>query len=105
MALLVGAVVSVLVLGVPSAEAVAPDTTAVVLPSNGATLSSGQWLDATASPGATSVIFMLSGGSFSDTVIATATPTIYGWLGGLGHHDRSQRDLHPPERRHLFPVV
>jgi Bacterial Ig domain len=56
-----------------------PSTT-VVLPSNGATLSGSQYFDATASPGVAKVQYELSGGSLSDSVIATATPTIYGWL-------------------------
>jgi polyvinyl alcohol dehydrogenase (cytochrome) len=55
--------------------------TNVVLPSNGATLSGNQYLDATASGGVTQVQYELSGGSLSQPeVIATATPTIYGWL-------------------------
>jgi acetyl esterase len=57
-----------------------PATTTVVLPSNGATLSGTQILDATASPGLTGVQYELSGGGLTDSVIATATPTIYGWL-------------------------
>ena len=58
----------------------APPTTTVVLPSNGATLSGTQPLDATVSSGATGVQYELSGGSLTDSVIATATPTLYGWL-------------------------
>jgi hypothetical protein len=54
--------------------------TTVVLPSNGATLSSSQYFDAMASPGVTKVQYELSGGGLIDSVIATATPTIYGWL-------------------------
>ena len=57
-----------------------PPTTTVVLPSNDATLSGNQHLDATASPGVTKVQYEVTGGSLSDAVIATATPTIYGWL-------------------------
>jgi rRNA maturation protein Nop10 len=57
----------------------APDTT-VVLPSNGATLSgTTQYLDATASSGVSEVQYELTGGPLTDSVIATATPTIYGW--------------------------
>ena len=39
-------------------------------------------LDASAAdaPGVTNVVFELSGNGLSDQVIATATPTIYGWL-------------------------
>jgi phosphatidylinositol-3-phosphatase len=61
---------------------VAPPTTTVGLPSNNATLSGGQYLDASASPGTTMVQYEVSGGSLSDKVVATAIPTIYGWLGG-----------------------
>jgi hypothetical protein len=57
-----------------------PPTTTVVLPANGATLSGTQVLDATASSGVTGVQYELSGGNLTDSVIATATPTIYGWL-------------------------
>jgi hypothetical protein len=59
---------------------VSPPTTNVVLPSNNATLSGSQYLDATTSAGVTRVQYELTGGSLSDTVIATGTPTIYGWL-------------------------
>ena len=54
----------------------------VLVPSNGATLSGANYLDAEASdsPGVTKVVFELSGGSLSNQVVATATPTIYGWL-------------------------
>ena len=64
----------------PATITVTPPTTMVVLPSNGATLSSSEYLDATTSPGATNVQYELTGGSLSDSVIATATPTLYGWL-------------------------
>ena len=57
-----------------------PAATNVVLPSSGASLSGSTYLDATASPGMSAVQFELSGGALSDQVIATATPTIYGWL-------------------------
>jgi acetyl esterase len=57
-----------------------PATTTVVLPSNGSTLSGTQYLDATTSPGLTKVQYELSGGGLTDSVIATATPTLYGWL-------------------------
>jgi hypothetical protein len=60
-----------------------PPPTTVVLPSNGATLSGNQYLDATASGGVTQVQYELSGASLSQPeVIATATLTIYGWLAG-----------------------
>jgi hypothetical protein len=58
-------------------------TTAVIIPKAGATLSGTTYLDA-AVPGAvvatTTVKYLLSGGSYSDKVIGTATPTYYGWL-------------------------
>ena len=57
-----------------------PPTTSVVVPSNNATLSGSQYLDALASAGVTKVQYELTGGSLSHTVIATASPTIYGWL-------------------------
>jgi uncharacterized protein YjbI with pentapeptide repeats len=56
----------------------------IVLPSNGAVLTGRPYLDALAgdAPGVTKVIFGLSGGpsDLSDQVIATATPTLFGWL-------------------------
>ena len=55
-------------------------TTTVVLPSNGATLSASQYLDATASPGLSAVQYELSGQGLTNAVIATGTPTLYGWL-------------------------
>jgi hypothetical protein len=56
--------------------------TRVLLPSAGSVLSESQWLDAAAGdgPGVTKVVFELTGGSLSDQVIATATPTLVGWL-------------------------
>jgi hypothetical protein len=57
-----------------------PPSTQVVAPSTGATVSGTQVaLDATASAGVTQVKFELTGGTLNDWVIATATPTIYGW--------------------------
>jgi hypothetical protein len=56
-------------------------TTAIVLPSNGATLSGSTYLDATASAGSSQVTYELSGNGVSNDVIATAVPSIYGWLG------------------------
>jgi hypothetical protein len=57
-------------------------TTSVIVPSNGASLSGSQTLDATASDnvGVTKVEFRASGGSLNQALIATATPTYYGWL-------------------------
>ena len=57
-------------------------TTSVLLPSGSATLSGGQILDASASPGVTQVQYELTGGILSDDIVATATPTFYGWIGG-----------------------
>jgi uncharacterized protein YjbI with pentapeptide repeats len=56
--------------------------TSVLLPSNGADLTGAAVLDASAAdaPGITSVVFEVSGGTLSDQVIATATPTLFGWL-------------------------
>jgi hypothetical protein len=61
------------------AGAQAPSTT-VVLPFTDATLSGlTQYLDAVATSGATQLQYELSGGSLSNSVIATATPTFVGW--------------------------
>jgi Big-like domain-containing protein/parallel beta helix pectate lyase-like protein len=62
-----------------------PPTTSVLIPSGGASVSgSSVLLDAGASdPGGflmASVQFELTGGSLSDSVIATGTPTLYGYL-------------------------
>jgi hypothetical protein len=58
-----------------------PPTTAVLLPSKGATLSGSTTLDASAS-NATSVEFRLFGGSYgyNAPVLCTATLTYYGWV-------------------------
>ena len=63
--------------------AVANPTTSVLIPSNGATLSGSTYLDASAS-NATSVEFLLFGGTYgyNAPVLCTATSTIYGWLCG-----------------------
>jgi hypothetical protein len=60
-----------------------PLTTAVLVPSNGATLSGQKAvLDASASGPAhiTSVQFVLSGGSISNAVVATGAPTLFGYV-------------------------
>ena len=59
-----------------------PPTTTVVLPSNGASVAGSTSLDASASDYGTltKVEFHLTGGSLNKALIATATPTIYGWL-------------------------
>jgi hypothetical protein len=58
---------------------VAP-TTSVVVPSSGVSVSGTQNLDATASTGVTKVTYELSGNGLSDHPIATATPSLIGWL-------------------------
>ena len=60
----------------------APPTTAVIVPSNGATLSGSSPLDATASDNVevTKVEYHLTGGTLTNAVIATATSTVYGWF-------------------------
>ena len=60
-----------------------PLQTAVLVPSNGATLSgSSAVLDASASgvSDVTGVQFVVSGGSITDEVVGTADPTLYGWI-------------------------
>ena len=60
-----------------------PPTTSVLIPSSGASVSGTQvLLDASASPnvGVNQVQFRLTGGSLNNALIATATPTYYGWL-------------------------
>ena len=56
-------------------------STEVLIPSNNATVSgTSQVLDAVASSGVTQVQYEITGGTLNDSVIATATPTIYGWI-------------------------
>jgi Bacterial Ig domain len=58
-----------------------PPSTTVTIPTNNATVSgTSQVLDAGASPAASQVQYELTGGALSDSVIASATPTYYGWL-------------------------
>ena len=57
-----------------------PPSTTVGLPANGATVKGSQWLDASASPGVTKVVYELTGGTLHQAVIGTATPTSVGWL-------------------------
>ncbi len=68
----------------PATITVLPPTTEVVLPSDGATLSGNQYLDAFASPGTSQVQYELSGGpdNYMDKVISGSGPTYYGWIGG-----------------------
>jgi hypothetical protein len=61
-----------------------PPTTSVLLPSSGATVSGGAWLDAGASSeaGIASVHFEVSAGSITHMVISSGYPTLYGYIGG-----------------------
>ncbi len=56
-----------------------PTTTAVVIPSDGATLSGTSALLVASAPGASSVNFELTGGTLSNQVVATGTDSIWGW--------------------------
>ena len=56
-------------------------STSVVIPVTGAALSGrSQVLDAAASPGVTQVEYEITGETLNNAVVATATPTIYGWI-------------------------
>ena len=58
-----------------------PPTTTVVVPSGGSTVKGNAVsLDASALSGVSQVRYELTGGLLTDSVIATATPTCYGWL-------------------------
>ena len=59
-----------------------PPVTSVVIPSIGAVLAGTQWLDASATStfGVSAVEYHLTGGSFNNALIATATATMYGYL-------------------------
>jgi uncharacterized protein YjbI with pentapeptide repeats len=64
-----------------------PPTTSVLLPSNGATVSGGIWLDARASSPIglrAPVTFLVSGGpdSISFLQVSIGFPTLYGYIGG-----------------------
>jgi hypothetical protein len=67
----------------PATITVLPPTTSVVLPSSGASVSGGQYFDAVTSPSVSNVTYELTGGSLNDQVIATAVPTIYGWIASF----------------------
>jgi Bacterial Ig-like domain (group 3)/Bacterial Ig domain/Pentapeptide repeats (8 copies) len=59
----------------------APPSTTVLIPSGGATQSgTAALLDASASANVTSVTYELTGGTLTNQIIATGTPTLYGWL-------------------------
>ena len=71
-------------LGVSTATAAGPPpSTAVLVPSTGATESGSFVLDASASSpaGVATVTFEITGGALSDEVISTGIPTLYGWIG------------------------
>ena len=58
-----------------------PPTTTVTIPTNNYTVSgTSQLLDAVASPPASQVQYQVTGGTLTNQVIATATPTYFGWL-------------------------
>jgi hypothetical protein len=56
-------------------------TTAVVFPSNGSTVSGTAVFDATASAGMNMLKYKITGGSLTNSVFVTATPSVYGWVG------------------------
>ena len=60
-------------------------TAAMLIPSNNASLTGTALLDAAAGDnvGVSKVEFRLTGGSYNGAVVATGTPTIYGWLASL----------------------
>jgi hypothetical protein len=62
---------------------VPPPTTSVSLPSNGATVAGGVWLDASAQSvvGIKSVRYEVSGGAVLDMTVSSAVATDVGWLG------------------------
>jgi hypothetical protein len=69
---------SVLPVAVAGAQ---PPSTTVGIPTSGATLSgTSEVFDAAASSGVTRVQYELTGGTLNDAVIATASPTIFGWV-------------------------
>ena len=59
-----------------------PLHTAVLVPSNGAILSGSALLDASASgtSDVSGVQFVVTGGSLTNQVVGTASPTLYGWI-------------------------
>lgn len=77
-ALALAAGMSILPLQVAGAQS---PSTSVLVPSGGDTASgTSVVLDASASSGVTQVQFELTGGTLTDSVIATAAPTYYGWI-------------------------
>ncbi len=73
-------VVAMSVLPVQVASAKSWSTTVLIPTDNYAVSGTSQLLDAAASSGASQVRYQITGGSLTDSVIATATPTYYGWL-------------------------
>jgi hypothetical protein len=56
-------------------------STVVTIPTNDTTVSGvSQLLDAAVSPMASQVHYEISGGTLTDSIVAAATPTYYGWL-------------------------
>jgi hypothetical protein len=65
----------------PMQNATASPSNAVIIPAHDATVSGlSQVLDAVPPSGTTQVQFEITGGTLSDSVIATGTPTLFGWL-------------------------
>ncbi len=59
-----------------------PPSTSVIIPSNNATVSgTSQVLDAFSSAGVTKEQYEITGGALTNSVIASASPTYYGWIG------------------------
>ena len=79
-----------------------PPTTTVLLPSNGATQSGVEYLDAGASPPTvTKVVFVLTGGAVGHRVISGSGPSLFGMDRRLEHGHGPRRHLRPAERRLL----
>ena len=59
-----------------------PPNTSVLLPSNGATIISGTWLDAAASStaGIASVVYEVSGNGVNNLVVSGSGATLYGYI-------------------------
>ena len=87
-----------------------PPNTSVLLPSNGATIISGTWLDASAwSPsgiGIARVVFEVSANGLHNLVVSGSGATSYGYIGAWDSSDGANGTYHRPERGHrrLGPV-
>jgi hypothetical protein len=69
------------VLPTQGAGAQSPPTTFVGIPPNNATVSgTSQLLDAGGSSGATLIQYEITGGTLTNQIVATAVPTIFGWI-------------------------